>query len=88
MLHKIFKKFNKIVTVEDAGIQGGFGSAIGEFMIDNNYEARIIRLGIPDRFIEHGEQKELYHECGFDTKAIMDSVRQMAGEAVEAVLAE
>ena len=49
---------------------GGFGSAIAEFMISHNYQASITRLGIPDEFIEHGEQKELWNECNFDSEAI------------------
>jgi 1-deoxy-D-xylulose-5-phosphate synthase len=79
LLHEVFGNFSKIITVEDHAIQGGFGSAVAEFMIDHGYSAQITRLGIPDRFIEHGEQKELYQECGFDAPAIMQAVRQMAG---------
>ncbi len=60
LLHEIFSDHKKLITVEDAAIQGGFGGAIAEFMTDHGYHARIKRLGIPDRFIEHGEQKELY----------------------------
>jgi 1-deoxy-D-xylulose-5-phosphate synthase len=82
LLHEVFTNYKKIITVEDAAVQGGFGSAIAEFMIDNNYNSRIKRLGIPDRFIEHGEQKELYRECEFDATAIMNAVRQLVGEAV------
>lgn len=77
MLHEVFSQFKKIITVEDGCIMGGFGSAIAEFMIDNSYSAHFIRLGIPDRFIEHGEQKELYNECHFNADAIMETVRQM-----------
>ena len=84
LLHEIFSKFKKVVTVEDGCLQGGFGSAIGEFMIDNNYSSRLTRLGIPDRFIDHGEPKELYDECHFDAKAIKNAVRQLMGEFVEA----
>ncbi|MCX6273727.1 MAG: 1-deoxy-D-xylulose-5-phosphate synthase [Bacteroidetes bacterium] len=82
LLHEIFSSFKKIITVEDACIMGGFGSAIAEFMIDNNYSASITRLGIPDRFIEHGEQKELYDECHFDAEAIKKAVRQQVCETV------
>ncbi|MFM7079871.1 MAG: 1-deoxy-D-xylulose-5-phosphate synthase, partial [Bacteroidota bacterium] len=78
MLHEVFKNFSKIITVEDHALQGGFGSAIAEFMIDHGYQAQINRLGIPDRFIEHGEQKELYDECGFDAKAIIAAVHAFA----------
>lgn len=82
LLHEIFHEFKNIITVEDACIQGGFGSAVAEFMIDNHYQAQITRLGIPDRFIDHGEQKELYAECGFDTKSIMEEVRKMVTAGV------
>ena len=82
LLHEVFTHFKKIITVEDACIMGGFGSAVAEFMIDNNYSASITRLGIPDRFIEHGEQKELYDECHFDAAAIKNAVRQQIGESV------
>ena len=82
LLHEIFSQFKKIITVEDACIMGGFGSAVAEFMIDNNYSAAITRLGIPDRFIEHGEQKELYNECHFDAEAIKNAVRKLVGESV------
>jgi len=82
LLHEVFTKYKKIITVEDASVQGGFGSAVAEFMVDKGYNSRIKRLGIPDRFIEHGEQKELYRECEFDAAAIMNAVRQFVGEAV------
>ena len=82
LLNEIFSRFKKIITVEDACMMGGFGSAVAEFMIDNNYSASITRLGIPDRFIEHGEQKELYDECHFDSEAIKKAVRQLVGESV------
>lgn len=77
LLHDIFKKFNKVITVEDGCLQGGFGSAILEFMADNGYSAKITRLGIPDKIVEHGEQAELYKECGYDTEAIVDKVKIM-----------
>ena len=77
LLHEIFSEFKHIITVEDGCIQGGFGSAIAEFMIDNHYQAQITRLGIPDQWIEHGEQKELYRECGFDAQAIMEAVKEI-----------
>lgn len=69
-LHQILKKFKKIITIEDGILKGGFGSAIIEFMSDNNYEAQVIRLGIADYFVEHGTRKELIHECGFDKEGI------------------
>lgn len=65
MLHQIFSDFSRIITVEDGCIMGGFGSAILEFMADNKYNANIVRLGIPDKIVEHGEQLELHKECNF-----------------------
>jgi len=70
LLHEIFNKFDKIITVEDGTVVGGFGSAIIEFMIDNNYSSKILRLGIPNKFIEQGTQKELYKICGYDAEGI------------------
>lgn len=81
LLHSIFSKFKKIVTLEDGCLQGGFGSAIVEFMTDNNYYAQLRRLGIPDRLVEHGEQLELHHECGFDPEGISKTVREMLVES-------
>ncbi|MDB5125037.1 MAG: dxs 1 [Mucilaginibacter sp.] len=77
LLHDVCKKFNKIITVEDGCIEGGMGSAILEFMADNNYHAQVIRLGIPDRIIEHGEQPELWAECGYDAENIAARVKHI-----------
>ena len=74
LLHHIFANFKTLITVEDGAIQGGFGSAIVEFMVDHHYSAKVIRLGIPDQIIEHGEQKELYEQCGIDSKSILNKI--------------
>jgi len=79
MLSNIFSRFDKIITLEDGCLQGGFGSAILEFMADYNHHAKVVRLGIPDKIVEHGEQKELHKECGYDQSAIVAAVRSMAG---------
>jgi 1-deoxy-D-xylulose-5-phosphate synthase len=76
LLHGIFKAFKTIITVEDAAIQGGFGSAIAEFMVDHQYQSKIIRLGIADMIVEHGEQKELYEFCGIDSTSILAKILQ------------
>ena len=70
LLHQIFSCYKTIITVEDGSIQGGFGSAILEFMADHQYTSRVVRLGVPDRFIEHGTPEELMRECGYDQKGI------------------
>ena len=74
MLHEIFTKFDKVITVEDGCIMGGFGSAVIEFMTDQKYKAEITRLGIPDQYIHHGTQKELWSDCGYDARGIVDTV--------------
>ncbi|MDB5272347.1 MAG: dxs [Chitinophagaceae bacterium] len=79
LLHKIFKTFKKIITLEDGAIMGGFGSAVLEFMADKGYSAKVIRLGIPDHFIEHGEQIQLHKECGFDPEGIAKAVQSLVG---------
>jgi 1-deoxy-D-xylulose-5-phosphate synthase len=76
LLHEVFRKYKRIITLEDAAIQGGMGSAVLEFMADHNYSAQVKRLGIPDAWIEHGTQDELYTECGYDEKAIREAVLQ------------
>ena len=80
LLHSIFKKFDKIITIEDGCLQGGFGSAILEFMANNKYKASIKRLGIPDEFIHHGTQSKLYKDCYYDTNAIVQSVHEILSE--------
>ncbi|MDY0099472.1 MAG: 1-deoxy-D-xylulose-5-phosphate synthase [Bacteroidales bacterium] len=77
VLHSVFHKFHKVITVEDGILKGGFGSAIVEFMCDNGYRAEIKRLGIPDYFVEHGTQEELVRECGFDADSIARTIREM-----------
>ena len=79
LMHQIFKKHSKVITVEDGCIQGGFGSAIIEFMADHNYQAQIKRLAIPDKYVEHGTQAELWRECDYDTQAIVETVQQIVG---------
>ncbi|MBA2498697.1 MAG: 1-deoxy-D-xylulose-5-phosphate synthase [Chitinophagaceae bacterium] len=82
MLHEVFSKFKKIITVEDGTIVGGFGSAVLEFMNEHKYSAEIKMLGIPDRIVEHGTLKELHRECGYDATAIIETLREMMDTSV------
>jgi 1-deoxy-D-xylulose-5-phosphate synthase len=75
VLHDVFKNHKAVITVEDGMIKGGFGSAVIEFMADNNYNVTVKRLGIPDFFIEQGTQIELKRECGFDTDGIYETIK-------------
>ena len=77
ILHHVFTHFDRIITVEDGILKGGFGSAIIEFMSDNNYNSRVKRLGIPDYFVEQGTQEELFRECGFDSEGIIAAAREI-----------
>lgn len=71
LLHKIFGKFDKIITIEDGTIIGGFGSAILEFSSENNYNnVKIKTLGIPDNFVEHGKTNELFESMQLSKKDI------------------
>jgi 1-deoxy-D-xylulose-5-phosphate synthase len=77
LIESVVKKYRKIITVEDGCIQGGFGSAVLEYMADHHLSAEVRRLGIPDKVIEHGEQIELHGECGFDVAGIEQAVMEM-----------
>jgi 1-deoxy-D-xylulose-5-phosphate synthase len=68
-----------VVTVEEAALQGGFGSAVLEAACELGLDlSRVKRLGIPDQFVEHGEREELLSELGLDARGIADSFRQLA----------
>jgi 1-deoxy-D-xylulose-5-phosphate synthase len=82
LLHEVFARYQKIITIEDGTIVGGFGSAILEFMAAHNYTAELRMLGIPDAIVEHGSPKELHRECNYDAAAVADTVRAMMKETV------
>ncbi len=82
LLHEVFRKFDKVITVEDGTIVGGFGSAVVEFMTQHNYTSQVKMLGIPDAIVEHGSLKELHKECGFDAPSIAQAVREMVNVTV------
>jgi 1-deoxy-D-xylulose-5-phosphate synthase len=72
LLHQIFKKYQKIITIEDGVIQGGFGSSILEFAAQNNYKNDIKILGIPDTFVEHGSVLILQKEASLDVDSLVE----------------
>ena len=80
LLHGIFRKFNKIITVEDGTIIGGLGSVVIDFMSENGYSAKIKKLGIPDYYVEQGTVAELHHECGFDKEGIVSALKEILGQ--------
>ena len=77
ILHEVGKNFKAVVTIEDGTVVGGFGSAVLEFMSDNGYNPAIKRLGVPDRFVDHGTPQELHRECGFDVEGIIKTVKSL-----------
>lgn len=74
LLHEAGRNFRRILTIEDGVLKGGMGSAVLEFMADNNYTLHIQRIGVPDAFIEHGTVQELYRLCGMDEEGIYQSI--------------
>ena len=75
ILHTVFKKFKKVITIEDGILQGGFGSAVLEFMADHGYKNPVKRIGIPDKFVDHGSTEELYRDFGLDQQGICKAVK-------------
>lgn len=77
LLNRIFEKGLPVLTVEEGVLQGGFGSSVLEFAHDNGYSNQIMRLGIPDQFIDHGEVHELLNEIGLTSDHIVQTIRTM-----------
>ncbi len=74
MLHRVAKKFKTIITLEDASIIGGVGSTVMEFMNENGYNVKIVRLGVPDKYIHHGKVPQLMAKCGYDKESIFETL--------------
>jgi 1-deoxy-D-xylulose-5-phosphate synthase len=74
LLDEIASRFKKIVTLEENSIIGGFGSAVIEYFADKNYKNDILRIGLPDKFVDHGTQEELHKMLGIDPDGIVKSV--------------
>ena len=74
ILHEVGRKFQRIITVENGVRNGGLGSAVLEWMNDHGYQPRITRMGLPDRFVEHGTVDELRHIVGIDKESIKKEI--------------
>lgn len=83
LLHEALQGYERIITVEDGTVVGGFGSAVAEFMAEHNYKNDLKILGIPDRLVEHGTLKELHRECGYDAHGIVHAVREMMSSKID-----
>lgn len=77
LLHEIMQSFDKVITLEDGAVTGGFGSAILEFNARHGYAPKVRMLGVPDAFIEHGSVSELHKLCGYDTKGITKAIKEL-----------
>jgi 1-deoxy-D-xylulose-5-phosphate synthase len=82
LLDQVFSKHKKVITVEDGSIAGGMGSAVLEYMSEQKYQAEIRRIGVPDRFVDHGSIEELYKECGMDKDGIIEAVKSMINSKI------
>jgi len=77
LLLEVFNHYDSIITIEDGCVQGGMGSALLEFMAENNCLKPMVRLGIPDEFIEHGTQGELHQACGYDRESLEQTIHKV-----------
>lgn len=80
MLDNIVSRHIKIVTLEESTLAGGFGSGVLEYFVEKNYKNDVLRIGLPDRFIDHGTQKELHHLLEMDPDGIVKRVRSFTGK--------
>ena len=77
LLHSICKKHTNIITVEDGTVKGGFGSAVSEFITENNYHNNLEIIGVPDEFISHGSVAELFLQIGLDKDSLYKKLKQL-----------
>lgn len=75
VLHRIGQQFTQVVTVEDGCLKGGMGSALLEFFADHDYHPQVKRIGLPDRFVQHGPVNDLHHLCGMDAAGIQEVLK-------------
>ena len=78
LLHEVGRKFQRVVTIEDGVRQGGFGSAVLEWFADHGYQPQLTRMGLPDKFVEHGKVPELMHIVGIDVESIKNVIQPTA----------
>jgi 1-deoxy-D-xylulose-5-phosphate synthase len=76
ILDRARQQYTRIITVEDGVRDGGFGSAVTEYLTEHDYRGEIVRVGVPDRFVMHGTVAELYAECGMDAESIAKILAQ------------
>ena len=80
ILNEVGKKYSRIITIENGAVTGGLGTAVVEYMMDNGFTPKIKRLGLPDRFIEHGSTPQLLHICNIDENAVISVLQELTSE--------
>ena len=76
-LRSLIERFNLVITIEEGVIVGGFGDGVSSWLLENNFQGRIKRLGLPDSFIQHGKRDELLSEIGLDENGIIDTIKSL-----------
>ena len=80
LVRKVASKYTDLITIENGALKGGLGSAVAEFVVDNNLKVNLHRMGIPDYFVAHGSLKELHKECGIDTDAVVETIMNIVAK--------
>ena len=80
ILKEVGKRYSRIITIENGAVTGGLGTAVMEYMMENGFTPTIRRLGLPDRFIEHGSTPQLLHLCHIDEDAVISALRELTSD--------
>jgi 1-deoxy-D-xylulose-5-phosphate synthase len=88
LIDELCEKYERLVTVEENTIKGGFGSAVIEYLQEKGYSNKVLVIGLPDRFIDHGQPAELHREVGLDPQSICQRVLQFMGAETMQVIAK
>ena len=81
LLHHICANYENIITIEEAALMGGFGSAVAEFVVDHNYKNKLLRLGLPDEFVEHASQAEQRATYGLDASGLEKQIQELLSKS-------
>lgn len=77
LLQQLMRSHGQILTVEDNALMGGAGSAVNEYLVQHHYQGKVMNLGLPDEFIKHGSQQEIYQELGLDSQGILERAQAL-----------
>ena len=80
ILQEVTSRYSKIITIEDGTTTGGLGGAVAEWLSDHSISARLVRLGVPDTFVDQGTVKQLHEMCGLDAASIENEVKNLLND--------